>query len=199
MGHEDPSIRLLDHLPASLADDAAELYLSALADKLTPVYGNGWRARKALADGFNRRMCITALDRERLIGILGIQTDTAEFMNVTLGGLRQFYGTVGSLWRMALLSVLHHTPLTGEAYVDGVAVVQDYRGRGVGTRLIRALDAWATGQGLAMLSLEVVDANPRAEKLYRHLGFQAVREQTVWPFSTLLGFRSSTVMIKPLV
>ena len=143
-------------------------------------------------------MCITALDKDRLVGILGIQTDKAEFMNVTLGGLRQFYGIPGSLWRMALLSVLHHIPLAGEAYVDGVAVAPAYRGRGVGTRLITALDAWAAGQGLSMVSLEVVDANPRAEKLYRRLGFEAVREQTVWPFSTLFGFRSSTVMIKSL-
>jgi hypothetical protein len=34
----DTSIRLLDHLPDDLVDDAAALYLSALADKLIPVY-----------------------------------------------------------------------------------------------------------------------------------------------------------------
>ena len=88
--------------------------------------------------------------------------------------------------------------MADEAYVDGVAVMPAYRGRGVGSGLIAALEAWATGQGLSIIRLEVVDANPRAEKLYRHIGFEAVREQTVWPFGTRFGFRSSTVMVKTL-
>ena len=56
-----------------------------------------------------------------------------------------------------------------------------------------------TGQGLSIIRLEVVDANPRAEKLYRDIGFEAVREQTVWPFGTLFGFQSSTVMLKNVI
>jgi ribosomal protein S18 acetylase RimI-like enzyme len=193
------SVRLLDHLPEGLADDSAALYLSALDDKLVPVYGGGSRARQALACGFNRHMCITAVEGDRLIGILGIQTATAKFMDVTLNTLQPFYGTLGSLWRMALLAFLNHSPMANEACIDGLAVLPAYRGRGVGTGLIAALEAWATGQGLSVIRLEVVDTNPRAEKLYRHIGFEAVREQTVWPVGTLFGFRSSTVMIKSLV
>jgi hypothetical protein len=58
---------------------------------------------------------------------------------------------------------------------------------------------WATERGLSIICLEVVDANPRAKKLYRGIGFEAIRDQTVWPFGTLFGFRSSTVMVKPLI
>jgi len=192
------SIRLLDYLPDDLADDAAALYLSALADKLVPVYGVGPRARRALMRGFNRHMCITAVENDRLVGILGIQTAAAGFMNVTINTLRPFYGTLGSLWRMALLAFLNHSPMADEAYIDGVAVSPAYRGRGVGAGLIAAMEAWATRQGLSIIRLEVVDANPRAEKLYRRIGFEAVREQTVWPVGTLFGFRSSTVMAKSL-
>lgn len=195
----DASIRLLDHLPDDLLADAAALYLSALADKLVPVYGTGLRARRALMGGFNRQMCITAVENDRLVGILGIQTAQAEFMDVTINTLRPFYGTLGSLWRMALLALLHYAPMADEAYIDGVAVSPAYRGRGVGTRLIAALEAWATGKGLSIIRLEVVDANPRAEHLYRRIGFEAVREQTAWPVGTLFGFRSSTVMVKTLI
>ncbi|MDX2452766.1 GNAT family N-acetyltransferase [Desulfosarcina sp.] len=194
----DTSIRLLDHLPDDLVDDAAALYLSALADKLIPVYGAGPRARRALACGFNRPMCITAMEKDRLVGILGIQTAAAGFMDVTVNTLQPFYGTLGSLWRMALLVFLNHSPMADEAYIDGVVVSPSYRGRGVGSGLIAALEAWATGQGLSIVCLEVVDANPRAENLYRRIGFETVREQTVWPVGTLFGFRSSTVMVKVL-
>ena len=177
---------------------AAALYLEALADKLVPVFGRGDRAIQALASIFNPQMCLVSQDGERLVGVLGIQSTAAGFMDVQWGALRSCYGFSGSLWRMALLSFLHHEPMVTEAYVDGVAVAPAWRGRGIGSRLIFALERWAVDRDLDMLCLEVVDTNSRAEKLYRHLGFEVVRHQTVWPLGSLFGFRSSKVMVKPL-
>ena len=181
-----------------MADQAAELYLAALAGKLVPVFGKGERARQALACGFNRQMCLAAIDGERLVGVLGIQTPWAGFMDVKWEALRSWYGFIGTLWRMALLSFLHHEPLEGEAYIDGLAVASEFRGRGIGTRLIDALERWAADRGMETLCLEVVDINSRAEKLYRTLGFETVRNQTVWPLGSLFGFSASKVMVKPL-
>jgi ribosomal protein S18 acetylase RimI-like enzyme len=196
---KDPAIRLLDHLPSDRADDAAALYLTALGDKLAPVFGTGTRARQALAVGFHRFMCISALEQDRLAGILGIQTASAGFMAVRLAVMRQYYGVAGSLWRMALLALLHHTPSADAVHIDGVAVAPAYRRRGIGSRLIAAMENWATGQGFTSASLEVVDSNPLAQKLYQRLGFEAVREQTVWPFGTLFRCNSSTLMVKSLI
>jgi ribosomal protein S18 acetylase RimI-like enzyme len=192
------AVGLLDHLPVRLVAEAAALYHDALGDKLIPIYGSGQRARLALAQGFNRHMCICALDTDQLVGILGIQTAAGGFMDVSWRVLRPFYGFFGGLWRMALLAILHHVPLSEEAYIDGVAVAQEYRGRGIGSSLIAALESWALDKGLSCVSLEVVNTNQRANSLYRHLGFEAVRVQTVWPFNTLFGFQSSTVMLKKL-
>ena len=193
------TIRLIDHLPSDLADDAAALYLTALGDKLVPVYGTGRRARQALAAGFNRAMCISALEKDRLIGVLGIQTATAGFMAVTLPLMREHYGIAGSLWRMALLVCLHHTPPVDEVHIDGVAVAPAYRRRGIGSRMIAAMENWAAVRDFAAVSLEVVDSNPQAERLYQRLGFEPTRVQTVWPFGTLFGCNSSTVMMKSLI
>lgn len=196
--HNHPSIRLLDHLPEHLVEAAADLYLSALADKLVPVYGAGSRARQALANGFNRHLCLTAVDNDRLVGVLGIQIPSAGFMDVTLKTLQPYFGIPGSLWRVALLAFLQYSPPAGEAYVDGIAVAPDYRGQGVGTAMLAALETWAAEQGVWMIRLEVVGTNSRAQRLYRRLGFDILREQTVWPVGSLFGFRSSMVMIKPL-
>ncbi len=195
----NPAIRLMDHLSISAADDAASLYLNALADKLVPVFGKGLRARKALARGFRRTLCIGAYDRDRLVGVLGIQTADAGFIRVTNGALRPFYGRCGSFWRAGLMAVLHHYPLAGEARIDGVVVAETYRCRGIGTDLIAAMEAWAAGRSMSMVTLEVVDTNPRAKQLYHRMGFQTVRAQTVWPYRSLLGWRSSAVMAKWLV
>jgi len=191
-------IQLREGIPAGMRVAAATLYLEALADKLVPVFGRGDRAVQALARVFNRQMCLVAQDGERLVGVLGIQTAAAGFMDIQWGALRSCYGFSGSLWRMALLSALHHEPMEIEAYVDGVAVAPAWRGRGIGSRLIAALESWAADRDLEMLCLEVVDTNSRAETLYRHLGFEIVRHQTVWPLGSLFGFHSSKVMVKPL-
>ncbi len=192
------TISYVHPLPVDFVDAAAALYLSALADKLVPLFGTGRRARQALAAAFERRLGIAAVDHDRLVGILGIQVEQIGFMNVRLSSLTPHYGCCSSLWRLALLSVLHYAPHPDEAYIDGVAVSPAYRGRCIGTGLIRSLEAWARGQGLSMLSLEVVDSNPKARRLYDRIGFQTVQEKSAWPIGSFFGFQSSVKMVKQL-
>lgn len=61
----------------------------------------------------------------------------------------------------------------GELYVDSLAVLPEYRGRGVATALLREAKRRATREGLP-LGLLVDLSNPRAEALYRSLGFHCV-------------------------
>jgi RimJ/RimL family protein N-acetyltransferase len=53
----------------------------------------------------------------------------------------------------------------------GMLVEREWRGRGVGSALIQATIAWARGQGLHKLSLEVWTHNAAAIALYRKCGF----------------------------
>jgi ribosomal protein S18 acetylase RimI-like enzyme len=70
----------------------------------------------------------------------------------------------------------------GYGFVDaatpemGMAVVQRWRGRGVGARLLDALLAAARERGVASLSLSVERDNHPARRLYERAGFQQVRE-----------------------
>lgn len=67
----------------------------------------------------------------------------------------------------------------GYGFVDAttpelaMGVVRACRGRGIGTRLLRALIAAAREQGLASLSLSVEPDN-RARRLYERVGFRQV-------------------------
>jgi ribosomal protein S18 acetylase RimI-like enzyme len=58
--------------------------------------------------------------------------------------------------------------------VLGVGVLQDYRGQGIGTALIRAAIDMARATGLTRIELTVREQNARAIELYERLGF--VRE-----------------------
>jgi ribosomal protein S18 acetylase RimI-like enzyme len=55
----------------------------------------------------------------------------------------------------------------------GLAVLDGYRGRGIGSALLAEAEAWARDRGLDEIRLEVAVENAAAERLYRRLGYEA--------------------------
>lgn len=62
----------------------------------------------------------------------------------------------------------------GEFYLDSVGVDSDYRGRGIASLLFKAQIERARSLGYSRIGLIVDVAKPRAEALYRRLGFEIV-------------------------
>ena len=54
----------------------------------------------------------------------------------------------------------------------GVSVAEGWRGRGIGTALIRHLEAWAAAHGAERIILNVSEANTDAIRLYHTLGYR---------------------------
>lgn len=55
--------------------------------------------------------------------------------------------------------------------VQDLSVSRSYRGQGIGTMLLTAVESHARQLGCCKVTLEVRTANPRAEQLYRRLGY----------------------------
>jgi GNAT superfamily N-acetyltransferase len=55
--------------------------------------------------------------------------------------------------------------------VHDLSVLASHRGRGIGSRLLEAVEEYAREQGCCKVTLEVREANPHAERLYRRLGY----------------------------
>jgi GNAT superfamily N-acetyltransferase len=71
-----------------------------------------------------------------------------------------------------------------EGWVGGMAVTAPHRRRGIGaTVLVAALDA-ARAAGIERITLEVLDQNHPARRLYERLGFRRVRDLEVWTLPT---------------
>jgi ribosomal protein S18 acetylase RimI-like enzyme len=66
-------------------------------------------------------------------------------------------------------STFHARPLIN---VHDLAVHPDYRGRGVGRRLLGEVERIARQRGCCRITLEAYKINPRARELYRRLGFE---------------------------
>lgn len=54
----------------------------------------------------------------------------------------------------------------------GISLANGYRGRGIGTRLIAALEAWAPAHGITRITAHAWETNPGALRLYERLGYQ---------------------------
>jgi ribosomal protein S18 acetylase RimI-like enzyme len=53
----------------------------------------------------------------------------------------------------------------------GIAVLEAWRGQGIGHRLIGHLEAWAAERGIERMTLEVSETNDGAIRLYHELGY----------------------------
>lgn len=68
----------------------------------------------------------------------------------------------------------------GTGWIGGMGVVPALRRRGLGEALMRAVLDEARARGLREVTLEVLEQNEPAIRLYERLGFEPVRELEVW-------------------
>lgn len=72
----------------------------------------------------------------------------------------------------------------GELYLDSAAVVEYMRGQGIAKLLFKAAAERAKRMGIRQLGLLVDRSNPKAERLYRTMGFEHVGDRD-WGGHTL--------------
>jgi len=58
-----------------------------------------------------------------------------------------------------------------EAWIGGIGVLPSHRGRGIGTKLMLATEQDCSERGVREISLEVIEGNDRAMRLYGRLGY----------------------------
>jgi len=177
-------------LSPELKSSAADLFLTALGEKLVPILGQA-KATALVESSIVSTSCLAAVKDGKLLGVLAIQTNKQSFLDPGWENFKAHYGIVGGIIRAAGLTLLQHRPKPKELYVEGIAVADFARGKGVGTRLFDELMILARSQGFERVTLQVVDTNPRALKLYERLGFTIEKRSKVWPVNRMIGWHFS--------
>jgi len=70
---------------------------------------------------------------------------------------------------------IHAAPLLHRdalARITAFVVTEDYRGRGIGTRLLATAERWAVEQGCTQVELNSGDHHKPAHAFYRHRGYR---------------------------
>jgi ribosomal protein S18 acetylase RimI-like enzyme len=141
---------------------------------------------------------IVALVQQQIVGVVGLYYHGQNFWSSRLTSFAAEFGWLSGLIRLVMFRLL----IVGrgrDLVIEAIAVDESRRGQGVGTRLLEAVFDFARQQGFKSVSLEVVDTNPAARRLYERLGFVATR---TWPYPYLrnfMGFSAATTMVKRIV
>ncbi|MGI9357595.1 MAG: GNAT family N-acetyltransferase [Rhizobiaceae bacterium] len=180
---------------------AAGLHFEAFSGKVGGILGRDGRGAGFFADIINPAfgICALSMDRKRLLGIAGFKTADGGLMSGELADLQKHYGLLGGLWRGLLLAPLDRPVEDDILLMDGIAVIPEMRGCGVGSALLDEVQREAARRGKANIRLDVIDTNPRAKSLYERKGFVAAGSQSIGPLRHIFGFNSATTMLKPVV
>ncbi len=125
-------------------------------------------------EGLRKAIGLVARERRYLVSLRGFSAkETAGFVRFMLeGGGVQFVGLDGD--RVVGWCDIRRQPFEGFAHggVLGMGLLSEFRGRGLGKRLLEEAIRAASEIGLTRIELEVLSSNEAALRLYRRCGFQ---------------------------
>ncbi len=134
----------------------------------------------------------------RLVGICGLHFGGRHFVALRPGSMLRAYGLLGGLRRILVGGLLDRQPRPGELVIDGIAVLPEDRGRGIGALLLGELERFARAQDLRALSLDVAADNTGATDLYRRCGFVERGSSSSWLMRRAFGILEVQSMRKDL-
>jgi len=182
-------------LPEEYRSSAAQLYDDAFGAKFSVAIRDEEKRISLFEKGFKLDYAIVAISDNKLIGIAGLHTTTGSLTGgITYGGLVSLLGFIEGNWAALIFSLYERKPTSGELVMDGIAVHHDFRGKGVGSRLLDEVARYGEEHEFIRVRLDVIDINPRARKLYERKGFKVARTERFPYLRWLLGFGSSTTM-----
>ena len=82
-------------------------------------------------------------------------------------------------------------------YICGVALLPDYRGRGIGAELMQMARQQALQHGYKQLSLVVFEENTDALRLYRRLGYETIKRAPIVSHPLIRASGNALLMVAP--
>lgn len=180
---------------------AAALYANAFKRKFVHLIGNEDQVSALLEKGLDPNCCMAYYLEDQLVGLAGFHVGKHALVKISLSDFISEFGLFKGLIK-GLLSgiVFHRKPVVEiELLMDGIAVHQNFRGQGVGSKLFNALFEWTKKNAYKAIHLDVIDENPKAKALYERLGFETTSYEKMPNFITkLIGVSGVTHMRKAI-
>jgi ribosomal protein S18 acetylase RimI-like enzyme len=192
----------LDYRRDCTPDDAgaiARLFFEGFRE-VPPAFGTPHSLARIIRASFSEPdVCIVARDGGELKGFAMLDFEGHHLFKMGLRHFLKEYGPAEGLRRAFLGALLNAGSHKGAFLLDVLAVDASCRGQGVGSRLLEETETEARRHGYASVTLDVVDENPRAKKLYESVGYERVKHRRLPFYRRLFGISGYTRMVKRLV
>lgn len=187
-------IKKLSELNPSQVEQAVAIFI----DGFYFIYAKAISKDKTLLkelfiDAFDDDMVFVCLYEERAVGFLGLGNSHKRCITLNKETCKRLFGNFkGAMIYMQMGGMLHEITVHGinEGYIDFITTDDNYRGKGIATRLIKyACDTLA----YESYTLDVLSKNTTAKRLYEYLGFVQTNIKKN-PLVKLGGFGNQIVM-----
>ena len=128
-----------------------------------------------LEEGFFNEISVMAMEREHISGVAEIEKicfsepwSEETVLDAFKAGTKFFVATSGNL----VVGYVGISCIIDEGYITNIAVLPEYRNKGIGTALLNRLFSLARDLELSFISLEVRESNSKAISIYDKLGFK---------------------------
>ncbi len=173
----------------------AELYDEAFGQKISLAVPSNSIRHSLLAECFEPEFSFVALYENQIVGIVGFQTNNGSFTDgISYIDLIKKLGLWAGNWAAFIFYFYEREPANGELILDGIAVHPDFRGKGIGTKLLESIVLHAGENDYNKVKLDVIDTNTKARKLYEGQGFKHSKTEHFPYLRWLLGFGGSTTL-----
>jgi len=175
----------------------AELYDEAFGQKISLAIPSNSSRHSILAECFEPEFSFVALYKNQIVGIVGFQTSKGSFTNgISYLDLIHKLGLWAGNWAAFIFYFYEREPENGELILDGIAVHPDFRGKGIGTKLLENVVFHASENNYSRVRLDVIDTNKKARRLYESQGFKHTKTEHFPYLRWLLGFGGSTTLVR---
>lgn len=200
----DPSAEII--CGSTLATDQQALAVDIIYEafqkkicKLLLLTDSPQQAKRILLQVIDFSQSLIFIRGQQVCGVMLMNCGIQDCFRFDWTVARREFGIWGSIYRrLNYFIVVTKSKLATELTIHSLAVRAGDRSQGIGSALLQAAESYAELHGYALLSLEVVDTNPRARKLYEQKGFIADRKTSTWPYTRRAGFNGYSHMIKRL-
>lgn len=190
------NIQIRFGVPENQRVEVAKILYDTFEDKFRIFFRNRSKFIAFASNCLRDDRTLVAFKDGVTVGAAGLEWEGKNFLDASFQQTVEVYG-LGAL-RVGLLDILFlfTKPAKNELLIDSLAVSEDERGKGIGSKLLGSVIEYARSNGFDRIRLEVVETNHNARRLYERIGFTEFKVQKIpYPFSRLIGFGSVTEMI----
>ncbi len=183
-------------IPEIYRKKAVLLFEEAFGEKLSVAVRNKKLRLNLFTKCFDLKYGIAAIYRSQLVGIAGFSVEKKSLTSkMKYSDLIENIGFLKGNWAAFILGLYERKADKNQLLMDGISVDMEYRGHGIGEKLLTELISYAKTQGYKNIRLDVINTNPRAKKLYEKIGFVVIGKDRFPYLKLLLGFSGSEELI----